>query len=137
MPCPEVRALAHPTQDAGLHHASHSNSSSLRSLTTRLQTHIRTHTSAKSLQSCPTLCNPRDSSPPASPVPGILQAKTLEWVAIAFSRTHTYTHTMAYKTYVERRQLQISETVHLFSDDYIPDMQGSRLKLGQLHKFVC
>ena len=40
---------------------------------------------AKSLQSCPTLCNPRDSSSPGSPVPGILQAKTLEWVAIAFS----------------------------------------------------
>ena len=40
---------------------------------------------AKSLQLCPTLCNPRDSSPPGSPVPGILQAKTLEWVAIAFS----------------------------------------------------
>ena len=40
---------------------------------------------AKSLQSCPTLCDPRDSSPPGSPVPGILQAKTLEWVAISFS----------------------------------------------------
>ena len=40
---------------------------------------------AKSLQSCPTLCDPIDSSPPASPVPGILQAKTLEWVAISFS----------------------------------------------------
>ena len=40
---------------------------------------------AKSLQSCPTLCNPRDSSPPGSPVPGILQARTLEWVAISFS----------------------------------------------------
>ena len=40
---------------------------------------------AKSLQSCPTLCNPIDSSPPASPVPGILQARTLEWVAISFS----------------------------------------------------
>ena len=40
---------------------------------------------AKSLQSCPTLCNPTDSSPPGSPVPGILQARTLEWVAIAFS----------------------------------------------------
>ena len=40
---------------------------------------------AKSLQSCPTLCNPRDGSPPGSPVPGILQAKTLEWVAISFS----------------------------------------------------
>ena len=40
---------------------------------------------AKSLQSCPTLCHPIDSSPPGSPVPGILQARTLEWVAIFFS----------------------------------------------------
>ena len=40
---------------------------------------------AKSLQSCPTLCNPIDGSPPGSAVPGILQARTLEWVAIAFS----------------------------------------------------
>ena len=40
---------------------------------------------AKSLQSCPTLCDPIDGSPPRSPVPGILQARTLEWVAISFS----------------------------------------------------
>ena len=40
---------------------------------------------AKSLQSCPTLCDPLDGSPPGSPVPGILQARTLEWVAISFS----------------------------------------------------
>ena len=40
---------------------------------------------AESLQSCPTLCDPIDSSPPGSPVPGILQARTLEWVAISFS----------------------------------------------------
>ena len=40
---------------------------------------------AKSLQSSPTLCDPIDSSPPGSPVPGILQARTLEWVAISFS----------------------------------------------------
>ena len=40
---------------------------------------------AKSLQSCPTLCDPIDCSPPGSPVPGILQARTLEWVAISFS----------------------------------------------------
>ena len=39
----------------------------------------------KSLQSYPTLCDPRDSSPPGSPIPGILQARTLEWVAISFS----------------------------------------------------
>ena len=40
---------------------------------------------ANSLQSCPTQCNPIDGSPPGSPVPGILQARTLEWVAISFS----------------------------------------------------
>ena len=40
---------------------------------------------AKSLQSCPTLCDPIDSSPPGSPIPGILQARTLEWVVISFS----------------------------------------------------
>ena len=40
---------------------------------------------AKSLQLCPTLCDPIDGSPPGCPVPGILQARTLEWVAISFS----------------------------------------------------
>ena len=40
---------------------------------------------AKLLQSCPTLCDPRDGSPPGSPIPGILQARTLEWVATSFS----------------------------------------------------
>ena len=44
-----------------------------------------TAATAKSLQSCPTLCDPVDGSPPGSPVPGILQARTLEWVAISFS----------------------------------------------------
>ena len=42
-------------------------------------------TAAKSLQSCPTLCDPIDGSPPGSTIPGILQARTLEWVAISFS----------------------------------------------------
>ena len=42
---------------------------------------------AKSFQSCPTLCDPIDGTPPGSPVPGILQARTLEWVAISFSNT--------------------------------------------------
>ena len=41
---------------------------------------------ARSLQLCPTLCDPIDSSQPGSPVPGILQARTLEWVAISFSK---------------------------------------------------
>ena len=44
-----------------------------------------TTTTTKSLQSCLTLCDPIDGSPPGSPVPGILQARTLEWVAISFS----------------------------------------------------
>ena len=43
------------------------------------------HAAAKSLQSCPTLCDPIDGSPSDSTVPGILQARTLEWVAISFS----------------------------------------------------
>ena len=48
--------------------------------------HLFLHVAAaKSLQSCPTLCDPIDGSPPGSPVPGILQARTLEWVAISFS----------------------------------------------------
>ena len=45
---------------------------------------------AKSLQSCPTLSDPRDGSPPGSPIPGILQARTLEWVAISFSNAWTW-----------------------------------------------
>ena len=49
------------------------------------------HLFAESLQSCPILCDPRDDSPPGSPVPGILQARTLEWVAISFSKIiHRY-----------------------------------------------
>ena len=46
---------------------------------------------AKSLQSCPTLCDPIDSSPPGSPVPGILQARTLDWVAISFRNINSQT----------------------------------------------
>ena len=53
------------------------------------QIHLRERTAAaaaaKSLQSCPTLCDPIDGSPPGSSVHGILQARTLEWVAISFS----------------------------------------------------
>ena len=46
---------------------------------------VQSAAAAKSLQSCPTLCDPIDGSPPGSPVPGILQARTLQWVAISFS----------------------------------------------------
>ena len=51
----------------------------------RLRRVIAAAAAAKSLQSCPTLCDPIDCSPPGSPIPGILQARTLEWVAISFS----------------------------------------------------
>ena len=50
-----------------------------------METYTAAVAAAKSLQSCPTLCDPIDGSPPGSPVPGILQARTLEWGAIAFS----------------------------------------------------
>ena len=59
-----------------------------------------TAAAAKSLQSCPTLCEPRDSSPPGSPVPGILQARTLEWLAISFSN--------AWKWKVKGKSLRLS-----------------------------
>jgi len=52
---------------------------------TRKNIYIYAAAAAKSLQSCRTLCDPIDSSPPGSPVPGILQARTLEWVAISSS----------------------------------------------------
>ena len=50
-----------------------------------METNLSAAAAAKSLQLCPTLCDPTDSSPPGSSVPGILQARTLEWVAISFS----------------------------------------------------
>jgi len=50
-----------------------------------VQVDVRAAAAAKSLQSCPTLCDPIDGSPPGSPIPGILQARTLEWVAISSS----------------------------------------------------
>ena len=51
----------------------------------RFFTDLAAAAAAKSLQSCPTLCDPIDSSPPGSPIPGILQARTLEWLAISYS----------------------------------------------------
>ena len=48
--------------------------------------HAAAAAAAKSIQSCPTLCNPIDGSPPGSPIPRILQARTLEWVGISFSK---------------------------------------------------
>jgi len=50
-----------------------------------IYTHAAAAAAAKLLQLCPTLCDSIDGSPPGSPIPGILQARTLEWVAISFS----------------------------------------------------
>ena len=55
---------------------------------------------AKSLQSCPTLSDRIDSSPPGSPIPGILQARTLEWVAISFSNAGKWTVTVKLLSHV-------------------------------------
>ena len=60
----------------------------VQSLVRELRSHMSAAAAAaaaKSLQSCPTLCGPIDGSPPGSSIPGILQARTLEWVAISFS----------------------------------------------------
>ena len=54
-------------------------------VTGKSKANANANTAAESLQSCPTLCDPIDSSPSGFPVPGILQARTLEWVAISFS----------------------------------------------------
>ena len=62
-----------------------------------------TTTAAKSLQSCPTLCDPTESSPPGSPVPGILQARTLEWVAISFSNAWKWK--MEYYSAIKRSKI--------------------------------
>ena len=60
---------------------------------------------AKSFQSCPTLCDPIDGSPPGSPVPGILQARILEWAAISFSKTR------ATKEKIEKVRLSLVPSV--------------------------
>ena len=57
----------------------------LQTYTSLLTNHLAAATAGKSLQSCPTLCDPTDGSPPGSPVPGILKARILEWAAISFS----------------------------------------------------
>ena len=57
----------------------------LSALTVTASSHAAAAAAAKSLQSCLTLCDRIDGSPPGSPIPGILQARTLEWVAMSFS----------------------------------------------------
>ena len=78
-------------------------------------TNISAAAAAKSLQSCPTLCDPIDSSPPGSPVPEILQARTLEWVAISFSN--------AWKWKVK----EVSQSCPTLSDPMDCSLQGSSI----------
>ena len=61
---------------------------------------VKTAAAAKSLQSFPTLCNPIDGSPPGSPIPGILQARTLEWVAISFSNAWKWKVILGHMIYI-------------------------------------
>ena len=70
---------------------------------------------AKSLQSCPALCDPIDGSPPGSPIPGILQARTLEWVAISFSNNFN----------LQLSSVQSLSCVRLFVTPWITARQAS------------
>ena len=89
---------------------------------------------AKSLQSCPTLCDPIDGSPPGSPIPGILQARTLEWVAISSSNAwkwkvkvkslsrsnmHIHTHTAGTNTGHELETVSIKQRKREFPDSLV------------------
>ena len=71
---------------------------------------------AKSLQLCPTLCDPRDGSPPDSPIPGILQARTMEWVAISFSN--------AWKWKVQS-EIEVTQSCPTLSDPVDCSLPGS------------
>ena len=74
---------------------------------------------AKSLQSCPTLCDPMDVSPPGSPAPGILQARTLEWVAISFSNAWKWKVTNV-DSILKSRDITLSTKVHLVKSMVFP-----------------
>ena len=76
---------AHAQRQCGQHEHPPSGQLSLLPLNEGCTHDLYTAAAAKSPQSCPTLCDPTDGSPPDSPIPGILQARTLEWVAISFS----------------------------------------------------
>ena len=83
--------------------------------------HVAAAAAAKSLQSCPTLCDPIDGSPPGSPVPGILQARTLEWAAISLSN--------AWKSKMKVKSLsrvQLSATPWTAAYQAPPSMEFSR-----------
>ena len=91
---------------------------------------------AKSLQSCPTLCDPRDGSPPGSPVPGILQARTLEWVAIKKAEHRIID---AFELWCWRRLLRVPWTASRSSQSILKEispeysLEGLMLKVKLLY----
>ena len=91
----------------------------------RAHTHNRYAAAAKSLQSCPTLCDPIDGSLPGSPVPGILQARTLEWVAISFSNAGKWKGKV--KSLCRVRPSATPWTEHLVISNESMKLQDSRL----------
>ena len=73
------------------------------------------YAAAKSLQSCPTLCDPIDGSPPGSPVPGILQARTLEWAAISFSDAWKWKVSALMTVYCPTEWMYYKLVIHSFT----------------------
>ena len=73
---------------------------------------LYTAAAAKSLQSCPTLCDPIDGSPPGSLVPGILQARTLEWVPISFSKFISISNCFPQNLSLWVRSQRLSQNIH-------------------------
>ena len=86
LPCPPPGDLSHPGTEPASPVSCIRRQILYHSTTWESQLWTAAAAAAKSLQSCPTLCDPIDGSPPGSPVPGILQARALEWVAISFSK---------------------------------------------------
>ena len=74
---------------------------------------------AKSLQSCPTLCDPIDGSPPGSPIPGILQARTLEWVAISFSNAWKWKGKVKWLSFLTLKAAFLTFSVSAYVNHYI------------------
>ena len=85
----------------------------------------------KLLQSCPTLCDPIDESPPGSPVPGILQARTLEWVAISFSNSNEHRYKNPQKILANRIQQYVNKNIHHDHVGFNPGMQDSSIFANQ------
>ena len=85
---------------------------------------------AKSLQSCPTLCDPIDGSLPGSPIPGILQARTLEWVAISFSNAWKW------KVKVRRSVVSDFQRPHGLQPTRLLHPWGSLGKSTGAHKYI-